>query len=64
LEREMVDSILGENIVHRIDIHFDIETKDIDSFIGRAAHINLLTQECIFKLINEAIPTLFDIKLL
>jgi hypothetical protein len=41
----MVENILGDQIVHRIDIHFDIETtKDIDSFIGRAAHINLLTQ--------------------
>lgn len=59
----MVDSILGNQIVHRIDIHFDLETtKDIDSFIGRAAHINLLTQECILKLINEAIPNLFDFK--
>ena len=57
----MVENILGEQIVHRVDIHFDIATtKDIDSFIGRAAHINLLTQECIFKLINEAVPTLLD----
>lgn len=45
LEKQMVENILGDQIVHRIDIHFDIETtKDIDSFIGRAAHINLLTQ--------------------
>jgi NADH:ubiquinone oxidoreductase subunit F (NADH-binding) len=49
----MVESILGDKIVHRVDVHFDIDsTKDIDSFIGRAAHIHLLTQECIFKLIN------------
>jgi len=45
IEREMVDNILGEKIVHRVDIHFDIDsTKDLDSFIGRTAHINLLTQ--------------------
>jgi hypothetical protein len=44
VERQMIDSILGDQIVHRIDIHFDIETtKDMDSFIGRTAHINLLT---------------------
>lgn len=49
----MIDSIIGDNIIHRIDINFDINsTKNIDSFIGRAAHINLLTQECILKLIN------------
>ena len=44
VEREMIESILGDQIVHRIDIHFNIDsTKDVDSFIGRAAHINLLT---------------------
>ena len=49
----MVESIVGEKPVHRIDVHFDIDsTKDIDSFIGREAHIHLLTQECILKLIN------------
>lgn len=59
----MVDSMVGDKIVHRVDINFDIDsTKDIDSFIGRAAHIHLLTQECILKLLNEAIPNLFDIR--
>jgi NADH:ubiquinone oxidoreductase subunit F (NADH-binding) len=59
----MADSIVGEKVVHRIDVHFDIDsTKDIDSFIGRAAHIHLLTQECILKLLNEAVPNLFDIR--
>jgi hypothetical protein len=59
----MTDNIIGDKIVHRIDINFDINsTKDIDSFIGRAAHINLLTQECILKLLNESIPNLFDIR--
>jgi len=47
--------------VHRIDIHFGISTtKNINSFIGRTAHINLLTQESILKLVNEAIPNLFE----
>lgn len=59
----MIDSIIGDNIIHRIDINFDINsTKNIDSFIGRTAHINLLTQECILKLINESVPNLFDIR--
>ena len=59
----MTDSILGDQIVHRIDVHFDISsTEDMNSFIGRTAHINMLTHECLFKLINEAIPTLFDVK--
>lgn len=59
----MIDSILGDSIVHRVDIHFDIDsTKDIDSFIGRAAHIHLLTQECIMKLLRSAVPNLFDLR--
>lgn len=62
LERKMIDNILGDRIVHRIDVHFNIDsTKDMDSFIGRTAHINLLTHDCLFKLINEAVPNLFDI---
>ena len=61
----MINTILGDQIVHRIDIHFNINsTKDLDSFIGRAAHIHLLTQECIMKLINQSIPNLFDIQVL
>ena len=56
-----MNNILGEQIVHRIDILFDINTtEDMNSFIGRTAHINMLTHECLFKLINEAVPTLFD----
>lgn len=58
----MIENILGDQIVHRIDVHFDIDTKDMDSFIGRTAHINLLTHECLFKLITEAIPNLLDIR--
>jgi len=44
MERDMIDSILSDQIVHRIDVHFDIDsTEDVNSFIGRTAHINLLT---------------------
>ena len=53
IEKQMIENILGDQIVHRIDIHFDIETtKDLNSFIGRTAHINLLTQETILKLVS------------
>ena len=65
VEREMIDSILGDQVVHRIDVHFDISsTEDMNSFIGRTAHINLLTHECLFKLIHEAVPSLFDIRMI
>ena len=59
----MVDSIIGGGAVHRVDIHFDLNsTKDLNSFIGRTAHINLLTQECIMKLLNMAVPGLFRVE--
>ena len=49
--------------MHRVDIHFDLNsTKDLNSFIGRTAHINLLTQECIMKLLNMAVPGLFRVE--
>ena len=58
----MVDSIIGEGVVHRVDIHFDLSpTKDLNSFIGRTAHINMLTQECIMRLLIQAMPSLFQI---
>ena len=62
LEAEMVNNILGENTVHRIDVNFACGKGDIDGFIGRKAHINLIVNETIFKLINEVIPDLFDIR--
>jgi hypothetical protein len=59
----MIENIIGDQIVHRVDIDFDIPTtKDLDSFIGRTAHINLLTQDSIMKLINYGAPNLFDLR--
>jgi hypothetical protein len=61
----MIDNILGENIVHRIDLYFGISsTKDLNSFIGRAAHINLLTEDTLMKLITSGFSNLFDIRVL
>ena len=58
----MVEGIIGTGAVHRVDIHFDLSpTKDLNNFIGRTAHINLLTQECIMRLLNRAVPSLFQI---
>jgi hypothetical protein len=48
--------------VHRLDINFNIKkTKNLDSFIGRTAHINLIVQESFLKIIQTALPKLFDI---
>jgi hypothetical protein len=61
----MVENILGDNIygatIHRLDVNFNVKTKNFDSFIGRTAHINLIVQESLFKMIGLVMPKLFDI---
>ena len=39
----MAENIIGDSTVHRIDINFSVKKNDIDGFIGRKAHINLIT---------------------
>jgi hypothetical protein len=58
----MVENILGELVVHRIDVNFAVKKNDLDGFIGRKAHINLLVQDTIFKLLNTVLPKLFDLR--
>lgn len=58
----MVENILGNKQIHRIDVNFNVKTTNLDSFIGRTAHINLIIQESLFKIINSTIPELFDIR--
>lgn len=62
VEKEMVDNILGKSSVHRLDVNFNVKTKNIDSFIGRTAHINLIVQESLFKVVNLTVPKLFDLR--
>ena len=58
----MVNNILGESTVHRVDVNFAVKKNDIDGIIGRKAHINLITFDSVFKLINTVIPKLFDLR--
>lgn len=48
--------------MHRIDVNFSVKKNDIDGFIGRKAHINLISNDSILKLINTVIPKLFDLR--
>ena len=61
----MEQSILGNSLfkatVHRLDINFNVKTNDLDSFIGRTAHINLIIKDELFKTLNSTIPKLFDL---
>lgn len=65
----MVQNILGldhgKNIhttIHRLDINFNVKGNNIDSLIGRAAHINLIIQDSLFDVINATLPHLFSLK--
>ena len=61
----MQKNILGNNIygasIHRLDVNFNVKTNNLDSFIGRTAHINLIIKENLFKILNITIPKLFDL---
>lgn len=65
VEEEMENNILGSNIygatIHRLDVNFNVKTNDIDSFIGRTAHINLIIRENLFKVLGITMPGLFDL---
>ena len=57
---------MGNNIygasIHRLDINFNVtKTQDLDSFIGRKAHINLIIRESLFKILGITIPQLFQL---
>jgi hypothetical protein len=65
----MVQNILGlehgknrDTTLHRLDINFNVKGNNIDSLIGRAAHINLIIQDSLFDVINNTLPQLFQLK--
>lgn len=65
----MVQNILGlengkntDTVIHRLDINFNVKGNNIDSLIGRAAHINLIVQDTLFDLVNITVPQLFSLK--
>ena len=65
VERDMERNIMGDNVygasVHRLDVNFNVKTKDLDSFIGRKAHINLIVRENLFKTLGITLPSLFQL---
>jgi len=61
IEEEMIKNLLGNQTIHRVDVNFNVQSKNLDSFIGRTAHINLIIQPSLFKIIIHTIPELFDI---
>lgn len=51
----MVNNILGNcsdvEVLYRLDVNFNIEETNLDSMIGRTAHILFLEQEELMKMI-------------
>lgn len=61
MQRNILDNNIYGASIHRLDINFNVKTNNLDSFIGRTAHINLIVKENLFKILNITIPKLFDL---
>lgn len=54
LYEKMARNLLGNvptNVVYRLDVNFKIQEKNLDSFIGRAAHIRFLENQPLMRMI-------------
>ena len=59
---KMASNILSQltcNRLVRIDVNFQIEGKNLDSFIGRTAHIQFLENQSLMKILLYAYEDLF-----
>ena len=59
----MVDNIVNRikaEKLHRIDINLEIPEKNVDNFIGRAAHIKFLNSKELLCMITIACKSLFN----
>ena len=60
---QMVNSLLGNvplNVLYRLDVNFNIEETNIDSMIGRTAHILFLENEYLLKMIVARYKVIFN----
>lgn len=51
---KMAKNLLGNvpaNVVYRLDVNFKIQEKNLDSFIGRSAHIRFLENQPLMRMI-------------
>lgn len=59
----MAHNLLGNTSlesIFRLDVNFNIEEKNIDSYIGRKAHILFLENEELLKMIISRYKTFFS----
>ncbi|EAR94467.2 serine esterase, putative (macronuclear) [Tetrahymena thermophila SB210] len=62
LYNEMTQNILSQlstNSLHRLDVHFHIQEKNIDTLIGRAAHIQFLECQPLIRILVQNYDTFF-----
>ncbi|CAI2387750.1 unnamed protein product [Moneuplotes crassus] len=51
---------LSTNSIHRIDVNFMINEKNMDTFIGRAAHIHFLENQYFMRILSHRFLEFFD----
>ena len=59
----MVNSILGKagiNVLYRLDVNFNIEETNLDSVIGRTAHLLFIENEDLMKMIVARYKMIFS----
>ena len=59
----MVNSMLGNvplNVLYRLDVNFNIEETNLDSYIGRTAHILFLENEDLLRMIVARYKVIFN----
>ena len=59
----MVNGLLGGvplNVLYRLDVNFNIEETNIDSMIGRTAHILFLENEELLRMIVARYKVIFN----
>jgi len=60
----MVNNILGKcnnlDVMYRLDVNFNIEETNLDSMIGRTAHILFLENEELMKMIVSRYKAFFS----
>jgi len=58
----MVNQMLGNvpfNVLYRLDVNFNIEETNLDSYIGRTAHILFLENEELLRMIVARYKIIF-----
>ena len=61
--KDMADNLLGKiraQEVYRIDVDYKIEKANFDKLIGRAAHIEMLENESMIRMILYCCASFFD----